>query len=172
MKLTCSRDYSQAVDVGTLGRGIKLGTIRVLVWVMGFMANGYATEEFEVPLSLIYSPLSPSTPLSPLHCHTYLPVIPPTAAIWTMAPRRRGPWTGSNDAQNWFNKSEACQWSTSSKTPWGSQISLILYYSRVSGAEIDVRLRMRDSVFIDLRNILVLLSHCLFVWIVWGGRLI
>ena len=43
------RDYSQAVDVGTLGRGIKLGTIRVLVWVMGFMANGYATEEFEVP---------------------------------------------------------------------------------------------------------------------------
>lgn len=44
----CSRDYSQAVDVGTLGRGIKLGTIRVLVWVMGFMAHGYATEEFEV----------------------------------------------------------------------------------------------------------------------------
>ena len=46
------RDYSQAVDVGTLGRGIKLGTIRVLVWVMGFMANGYATEEFEVPYPL------------------------------------------------------------------------------------------------------------------------
>jgi hypothetical protein len=43
-----SRDYSQAVDVGTLGRGIKLGTIRVLVWVMGFMAHGYATDEFEV----------------------------------------------------------------------------------------------------------------------------
>ena len=42
------RDYSQAVDVGTLGRGIKLGTIRVLVWVMAFMAHGYATEEFEV----------------------------------------------------------------------------------------------------------------------------
>jgi Heterokaryon incompatibility protein Het-C len=42
------RDYSQAVDVGTLGRGIKLGTIRILVWVMGFMAHGYATEEFEV----------------------------------------------------------------------------------------------------------------------------
>jgi len=44
------RDYSQAVDVGTLGRGIKLETIRVLVWVMGFMAFGYATEEFEVTI--------------------------------------------------------------------------------------------------------------------------
>ena len=51
-----SRDYSQAVDVGTLGRGIKLGTIRILVWVMGFMAHGYATEEFEV-----------TTPLPRLH---------------------------------------------------------------------------------------------------------
>ena len=54
-----SRDYSQAVDVGTLGRGIKLGTIRILVWVMGFMAHGYATEEFEVrsasPLELLES---------------------------------------------------------------------------------------------------------------------
>jgi len=48
-----SRDYSQAVDVGTLGRGIKLGTIRILVWVMGFMAHGYATEEFEVMLPLV-----------------------------------------------------------------------------------------------------------------------
>jgi hypothetical protein len=48
------RDYSQAVDVGTLGRGIKLGTINILVWVMGFMAHGYATEEFEVT-----SPFSP-----------------------------------------------------------------------------------------------------------------
>ena len=47
-ELTRSRDYSQAVDVGTLGKGIKLGTIRILVWVMGFMAHGYATEEFEV----------------------------------------------------------------------------------------------------------------------------
>ena len=44
----CRRDYSQAVDVGTLGRGIKLGTIRILVWVMGFMAFGYSTDEFEV----------------------------------------------------------------------------------------------------------------------------
>ena len=46
------RDYSQAIDVGTLGKGIKLGTIRILVWVMGFMAHGYATEEFEVWLLL------------------------------------------------------------------------------------------------------------------------
>ena len=48
MELICSRDYSQAIDVGTLAKGIKLGTIRILVWVMGFMAHGYATEEFEV----------------------------------------------------------------------------------------------------------------------------
>ena len=49
-----SRDYSQAVDVGTLGRGIKLGTIRILVWVMGFMAHGYATEEFEVMSPIVW----------------------------------------------------------------------------------------------------------------------
>ena len=48
MDIDRRRDYSQAVDVGTLGRGIKLGTINILVWVMGFMAHGYATEEFEV----------------------------------------------------------------------------------------------------------------------------
>ena len=48
------RDYSQAIDVGTLGKGIKLGTIRILVWVMGFMAHGYATEEFEVRLLFFY----------------------------------------------------------------------------------------------------------------------
>ncbi|CCG81634.1 HET-C domain protein HetC [Taphrina deformans PYCC 5710] len=42
------RDYSQAVDVGTLSKGLDPKTIRLLVWVMGFMAFGYATEEFEV----------------------------------------------------------------------------------------------------------------------------
>lgn len=71
-----SRDYSQAVDVGTLGRGIKLGTIRVLVWVMGFMANGYATEEFEVIL-LIPSPFIPiplSLSLSFTLSHSPLPL--------------------------------------------------------------------------------------------------
>ncbi|KAF2860996.1 heterokaryon incompatibility Het-C [Piedraia hortae CBS 480.64] len=41
------RDYSQAVDVGTL-KGVPADTIRVLVWVLAFMAFGYATEEFEV----------------------------------------------------------------------------------------------------------------------------
>lgn len=65
------RDYSQAVDVGSL-KGINAATIRVIVcllahsiirilitascdanpapqvWVLSFMANGYATEEFEV----------------------------------------------------------------------------------------------------------------------------
>ncbi|KAH6851257.1 heterokaryon incompatibility Het-C [Chaetomium sp. MPI-CAGE-AT-0009] len=41
------RDYSQAVDVGSL-KGINAATIRIIVWVLSFMANGYATEEFEV----------------------------------------------------------------------------------------------------------------------------
>ncbi|GAB7361707.1 hypothetical protein MBLNU230_g1754t1 [Neophaeotheca triangularis] len=41
------RDYSQAVDVGTL-KGVQADTIRVLVWVLSFLSNGYATEEFEV----------------------------------------------------------------------------------------------------------------------------
>ncbi|ORY76025.1 heterokaryon incompatibility protein Het-C-domain-containing protein [Protomyces lactucae-debilis] len=42
------RDYSQAIDVGTLSKGLDAKTIRLLVWVMSFMAFGYATEEFEV----------------------------------------------------------------------------------------------------------------------------
>ncbi|OLL25248.1 hypothetical protein NEOLI_000824 [Neolecta irregularis DAH-3] len=42
------RDYSQAIDIGTLGRGIKLGTLRMLVWALGFASFGYATAEFEV----------------------------------------------------------------------------------------------------------------------------
>ncbi|EMC91847.1 hypothetical protein BAUCODRAFT_38991 [Baudoinia panamericana UAMH 10762] len=41
------RDYSQAVDVGTL-KGVQADVIRVLVWVLAFMSFGYATEEFEV----------------------------------------------------------------------------------------------------------------------------
>ncbi|MCJ1311945.1 hypothetical protein MMC25_005619 [Agyrium rufum] len=41
------RDYSQAVDVGTL-KGVQLGTIRILVWILGFLSFGYATAEFEV----------------------------------------------------------------------------------------------------------------------------
>lgn len=41
------RDYSQALDVGTL-KGIQAGTIRILVWVLSFMSFGYATAEFEV----------------------------------------------------------------------------------------------------------------------------
>jgi hypothetical protein len=38
----------QAVDVGTLSRGVGLDTIRVVIWVLSFLAFGYATEEFEV----------------------------------------------------------------------------------------------------------------------------
>jgi len=41
------RDYSQAVDVGTLTK-VPAATIRILVWVLGFMSFGYATGEFEV----------------------------------------------------------------------------------------------------------------------------
>ncbi|KAK9244663.1 heterokaryon incompatibility protein Het-C-domain-containing protein [Lipomyces tetrasporus] len=42
------RDYSQAVDVGTLSRGVGVDTLRVLIWVLSFLSFGYATEEFEV----------------------------------------------------------------------------------------------------------------------------
>ncbi|KAG1747356.1 Het-C-domain-containing protein [Suillus lakei] len=41
------RDYSQAVDIGTLKK-VNMQTILNLVMVLGFMANGYATAEFEV----------------------------------------------------------------------------------------------------------------------------
>lgn len=41
------RDYSQALDVGTLCK-VDKDTIRVLVWVLSFMSFGYATGEFEV----------------------------------------------------------------------------------------------------------------------------
>ncbi|KAG0706965.1 heterokaryon incompatibility protein Het-C-domain-containing protein [Suillus ampliporus] len=41
------RDYSQAVDIGTLKK-VNMQTIINLVMVLGFMANGYATGEFEV----------------------------------------------------------------------------------------------------------------------------
>jgi len=41
------RDYSQAVDVGSL-KGVPADTVRVLVWILAFMSFGYATQEFEV----------------------------------------------------------------------------------------------------------------------------
>ena len=41
------RDYSQAMDVGTL-KSIQADTIRILLWVLSFLTFGYATEEFEV----------------------------------------------------------------------------------------------------------------------------
>ena len=41
------RDYSQAVDVGALKR-TNLQTILNVVIVLGFLAHGYATHEFEV----------------------------------------------------------------------------------------------------------------------------
>ncbi|KAI9094433.1 putative heterokaryon incompatibility protein HET-C [Phlyctochytrium arcticum] len=42
------RDYSQAIDVGTLSKGLAKSTLVTLVAVLGFMAFGYGTEEFEV----------------------------------------------------------------------------------------------------------------------------
>ncbi|KAH8812021.1 heterokaryon incompatibility protein Het-C-domain-containing protein [Xylogone sp. PMI_703] len=41
------RDYSQAVDVGSL-KGVSAPTIRILVWVLSFLSFGYATGEYEV----------------------------------------------------------------------------------------------------------------------------
>lgn len=41
------RDYSQAVDVGTV-KYVSAEAIRILLWVLGFMSFGYATKEFEV----------------------------------------------------------------------------------------------------------------------------
>ncbi|RAL14958.1 Het-C domain-containing protein [Aspergillus homomorphus CBS 101889] len=41
------RDYSQAMDVGTL-KNLPADTIRILVWILSFMTFGYATAEFEV----------------------------------------------------------------------------------------------------------------------------
>ncbi|KAJ5532102.1 hypothetical protein N7494_008654 [Penicillium frequentans] len=41
------RDYSQAVDVGTV-KYVSAEAIRILIWVLGFMSFGYGTGEFEV----------------------------------------------------------------------------------------------------------------------------
>ncbi|KAI9842070.1 MAG: hypothetical protein M1837_007495 [Sclerophora amabilis] len=41
------RDYSQAVDVGTL-KMVSAEAIRILLWVLGFLSFGYGTKEFEV----------------------------------------------------------------------------------------------------------------------------
>jgi len=38
------RDYSQAVDVGTV-KYVSAEAIRILLWVLGFMSFGYATPE-------------------------------------------------------------------------------------------------------------------------------
>ncbi|KAI9785948.1 MAG: hypothetical protein M1839_008214 [Geoglossum umbratile] len=41
------RDYSQAVDVGTV-KYVSAEAVRILLWVLGFLTFGYATKEFEV----------------------------------------------------------------------------------------------------------------------------
>lgn len=41
------RDYSQAVDVGTV-KYVSAEAIRLLLWILGFMSFGYGTKEFEV----------------------------------------------------------------------------------------------------------------------------
>jgi len=40
------------MDVGTLSKGLDSPTIRILVWVLGFLSFGYATAEFEVCIPL------------------------------------------------------------------------------------------------------------------------
>ncbi|KAI8133330.1 hypothetical protein DS838_002765 [Geotrichum bryndzae] len=42
------RDYSQAIDVGTLSKNISPELIRIVLWIMAFTEFGYGTEEFEV----------------------------------------------------------------------------------------------------------------------------
>lgn len=41
------RDYSQAVDVGTV-KYVSAEAIRIILWILGFMSFGYGTGEFEV----------------------------------------------------------------------------------------------------------------------------
>ncbi|KAE8145373.1 heterokaryon incompatibility protein Het-C-domain-containing protein [Aspergillus avenaceus] len=41
------RDYSQAVDIGTL-KYVSAEAIRILIWILGFLSFGYGTREFEV----------------------------------------------------------------------------------------------------------------------------
>ncbi|RMZ76643.1 hypothetical protein DV738_g4860, partial [Chaetothyriales sp. CBS 135597] len=41
------RDYSQAVDVGTV-KAVSAEAIRILLWVLGFLSFGYGSREFEV----------------------------------------------------------------------------------------------------------------------------
>lgn len=41
------RDYSQAIDVGTV-KYVSAEAIRILLWVLGFLTFGYGTAEFEV----------------------------------------------------------------------------------------------------------------------------
>ncbi|KAF2196671.1 Het-C-domain-containing protein [Delitschia confertaspora ATCC 74209] len=41
------RDYSQAVDVGTV-KMVSSEAIRIVLWVLGFLSFGYGTKEFEV----------------------------------------------------------------------------------------------------------------------------
>lgn len=43
------RDYSQAVDVGTV-KYISANAITFLLWILGFMSFGYGTKEFEVTM--------------------------------------------------------------------------------------------------------------------------
>ncbi|OJD22728.1 hypothetical protein ACJ73_05920 [Blastomyces percursus] len=43
------RDYSQAIDIGTV-KYVSAEAIRLLLWVLGFMSFGYGTGEFEVTI--------------------------------------------------------------------------------------------------------------------------
>jgi Heterokaryon incompatibility protein Het-C len=43
------RDYSQAVDVGTVKK-VSAEAIRIIFWVFGFMSFGYGTKNSKSPL--------------------------------------------------------------------------------------------------------------------------
>lgn len=42
------RDFSQAVDVGTLSLGLNADTVRAIIWLVSMSEFGYGTGEFEV----------------------------------------------------------------------------------------------------------------------------
>lgn len=42
------RDFSQAVDVGTLSMGLNADTVRAIIWLVSMSEFGYGTGEFEV----------------------------------------------------------------------------------------------------------------------------
>lgn len=68
------RDYSQAVDVGTV-KYVSAEAIRLILWVLGFMSFGYGTKEFEVTTDRLgcYRYFCPSRPVEVTSNHKHRP---------------------------------------------------------------------------------------------------